>query len=138
MTGLGNHLSAFRQPDPEAKPNAAAPLLSAATALTGMGPSVLGGNKAEVTPVPEKIQAQIAPTAGESVGGMQAVGDAITNATGAEPGSSTWVQILTLLLPFLAPMFARLGIGGGQNDGSLAGSSTANSYYGPEMYGGTV
>lgn len=138
-TGAGNYFKAFQQPDPEAKPNAAAPLLQAATALTGVGPSVLGGNKAQIAPVPANIQAQIAPTAGEAAGGSKAIGDAIAtaNATGAEPGSSSWIQILTLLLPFLAPMFARMGWGDG-GDGSLAGSSTAKSYYGPEAYGGTV
>lgn len=85
-----------------------------------------------VTP-PADVQKQMGPTAGESAGGMKAVGDAISNATGAEPGSSTWIQLLTMLLPFLAPLFARMG---GQNDGGMA--STAQSYYGPEFYGGNT
>lgn len=136
--GAGNYLRAFQQPDAGAAPSMFEEARANLAALTGFGPSVLGGNKTQTAPVPEKIQAQIAPTAGEAVGGMPAISEAITNATGEEPGSPGWVQILTLLLPFLAPMFARMGLGGGQDQTSLAGSSTANSYYGPEMYGGTA
>ena len=87
---------------------------------------------------PAKISPQVAeriglqPTVQDQVGSFADIGSQITEATGEQPGSPGWMQLLSMLLPFLAPLLAGMG-----NQGNnTPGASTASSYYGPDFYGG--